>query len=202
MDIDTSMKNAFHAAGKSIVLIGFMGVGKTAVGTALKDILEVDLVDSDVIIEKEAGKSIARIFAEDGEEAFRKLEQKTILNILSNGAPVILSTGGGAFLNDDVRAIILKNSTSVWLQASKETIFERTETDLNQYGIKRPKIHVVEGTQTPTTLEQRKEIIASLLEERSSIYAECAYSVDTEAGNAEENAKSLLNKLYNLPRPQ
>ncbi|WP_458790583.1 shikimate kinase [Yoonia sp. MH D7] len=109
---------------RTVVLVGMMGSGKTAVGRALATELEVPFLDSDVAIEEAATQSIPEIFERDGEAFFRKREAEVIDRLLS-GPPVILSTGGGAFLSDRTRALIAKKAVSLWLNVDLKILWER-----------------------------------------------------------------------------
>ena len=109
---------------KTVVLVGMMGSGKTAIGKALAARLDVPFLDSDAAIEEAATVSIAEIFERDGEPFFRKREAEVIDRLLM-GAPCILSTGGGAFLTETVRAAIAEKGASVWLDASLDILWER-----------------------------------------------------------------------------
>ena len=99
---------------KNLVLTGMMGVGKSTIGRLLAKKLKVGFFYIDMIIEKNEKKSIKRIFRTDGEEFFRKIEEKTTLKILK-AKNVVIALGGGAFMNEKIRFEVLKSSTSVWL---------------------------------------------------------------------------------------
>src|SRR3990172_6033173 len=101
---------------KSIVMIGLMGCGKSAVGRRLAAKLGLPFIDADEEIEKAAGKSIEDIFAEHGEAYFREGERKVLARLLRSG-PQVLATGGGAFMNAETRAAIAHTGISVWLKA-------------------------------------------------------------------------------------
>src|SRR5581483_3692818 len=101
---------------RSVVLIGLMGAGKTAVGRRLANRLDLPFVDADTEIEEAAGQSISEIFAEHGEAYFRQGERKVIARLLEAG-PQVLATGGGAYMNADTRANIRRHGLSVWLKA-------------------------------------------------------------------------------------
>ena len=109
---------------RSVVLVGMMGSGKTAVGKALAARLGVAFLDSDAAIEEAAQASIAEIFARDGEAFFRDREAEVIARLLS-GAPAVVSTGGGAFLAERNRAAIVARGVSVWLDVPLEQLWER-----------------------------------------------------------------------------
>lgn len=109
---------------KTVVLVGMMGSGKTAVGKALAAELRVAFKDSDQEISLAANRSIAEIFERDGEPFFRSVEAK-VLERLLQGPPCVLSTGGGAFMFDSNRALISKLGISVFLSANLELLWER-----------------------------------------------------------------------------
>ncbi|MEM9425854.1 MAG: shikimate kinase [Pseudomonadota bacterium] len=109
---------------KTVAMVGMMGAGKTAIGTALAKRLHVPFLDSDAEISKAANMTIAEIFARDGEAFFRDRETEVISRLL-DGPPCILSTGGGAFLRDDNRRIISEKGTSLWLRAELDLLWQR-----------------------------------------------------------------------------
>ena len=109
---------------KTIVMVGMMGAGKTAVGRALAQRLVVPFIDSDAEIEEAAQATIAEIFERDGEAFFRTKEAQVIARLL-NGAPAVLSTGGGAFLQEVNRTRISSDGISVHLNASRDLLWER-----------------------------------------------------------------------------
>lgn len=111
---------------KTVVLVGMMGAGKTAVGTNLARRLEVPFLDSDEEIVKAANMSIAEIFERDGEPFFRRKETQVIERLLDSGR-CILSTGGGAFLSDANREMISKKGVSVWLNADLDLLWSRVK---------------------------------------------------------------------------
>ncbi|MES2847126.1 MAG: shikimate kinase [Pseudomonadota bacterium] len=109
---------------KTVVMVGMMGAGKTAVGTAVARLLGVPFVDSDDEIVRAAQRSIPEIFARDGEPFFRARETE-VLGRLLRGAPCILSTGGGAFLSPVNRDLIAESGVSVWLRADLDLLWQR-----------------------------------------------------------------------------
>lgn len=109
---------------KTVVLVGMMGAGKTAVGRTLAGQLGVEFLDSDHEIVSAANMSIAEIFARDGEPFFRDKESQVIERLLE-GTPGVLSTGGGAFLSERNRKMITQKGVSVWLDADLEILWER-----------------------------------------------------------------------------
>lgn len=109
---------------KTVVMVGMMGAGKTAVGTALARVLAVDFLDSDEEIVRAADRSIAEIFDRDGEAFFRARETE-VLGRLLRDTPCVLSTGGGAFLAEANRRLIHEVGISVWLRADLDLLWHR-----------------------------------------------------------------------------
>jgi shikimate kinase len=109
---------------KTVVMVGMMGAGKTAVGRALAARLKVPFLDSDIEIESAANMSVPEIFTRDGERFFRDKETKVIRRLL-NEERCVLSTGGGAFLAQENRAMISRRGVSVWLRADLKVLWNR-----------------------------------------------------------------------------
>ena len=113
---------------KNILLIGFMGTGKSTISRRLHKLLKMREVDTDAIIVEREGMSISDIFAEKGEEAFRNMETD-LLRELKKERNLIISCGGGMALRDENAAIMKEAGTVVWLTAKPETILKRVEHD-------------------------------------------------------------------------
>ena len=109
---------------KSLVLTGMMGVGKSTIGRLIAKRLKIKFIDVDKIIEKKEKKTIKRIFEDNGEKYFRKLEEKTTLKILKNNRSVI-ALGGGAFINKEIRQKVLSSCLSVWLKVDLDKLIKR-----------------------------------------------------------------------------
>lgn len=109
---------------KTVVMVGMMGAGKTAVGTALSRLLGVPFRDSDEEIARAADRTIAEIFERNGEPFFRARETE-VLGRLLRGEPCVLSTGGGAFLSEANRELIGRVGVSVWLRVDPELLWQR-----------------------------------------------------------------------------
>jgi len=116
-----------HHLHRSIVFVGMMGSGKTAIGRALAMRLGVAFRDSDAELETAANATIAEIFARDGEAFFRDREAEVIARLLK-AAPAVLSTGGGAFMSARNRTAISAHGVSVWLDADLDTLWDRVRT--------------------------------------------------------------------------
>jgi shikimate kinase len=148
---------------RSIVLIGLMGAGKTAVGRRLASRLELPFVDADTEIEEAAGQSIPEIFAEHGEAYFRQGERRVIARLLETG-PQVLATGGGAYMNADTRANIKAHGISVWLKAELRVLMKRVGRRDN-----RP---LLAGSDPEAVMKK-------LMAERYRIYAEAELTVES-----------------------
>jgi shikimate kinase len=120
-----------HLNGRSIVLIGLMGAGKTTVGRRLASRLHLPFVDADHEIEEAAGKSIPEIFEEHGEQYFRDGERRVIDRLLQDGTRV-LATGGGAYMNAETRDAIARNGIALWLKADFDLLMKRVRRRSNR----------------------------------------------------------------------
>jgi shikimate kinase len=166
-----------------LFLIGYRGTGKTAVARELAAVLDCQWVDTDELIEREAGKTIAEIFAEDGEEWFRELEARTVA-VLCGKRGMIVALGGGAVLREENRTAITAAGPVVWLTAGVDTILARLASD-------------------PTTASRRPNLttggraeIESLLAVRTPLYRECAtLVVNTEGKTPAEVAAEIVANL-------
>ncbi len=119
-------KTREYVLKKTVVMVGMMGAGKTAVGRALAQLLGVSFLDSDHEIEAAANMTVPEIFARDGEPFFRAREAE-VINRLLQGPPCVLSTGGGAFLAPQNRATISHHGLAVWLNADIELLWNRVK---------------------------------------------------------------------------
>lgn len=146
---------------KTVVMVGMMGAGKTAVGRAVAAKLDVPFLDSDAEIEAAANLSVPEIFTRDGEVFFRKRETEVIARLLDT-AQGILSTGGGAFLAQANRDVISKRGVSVWLDAELDLLWNRV-----RHKDTRPLLR----TRDP------KATLAALYAERVPLYAQSDIAV-------------------------
>lgn len=112
------------AIDKPVVLVGMMGVGKTSIGRKLAERLGLPFADADEEIELAAGLSVAEIFERFGEPYFRDGERRVIARLIE-GRPKVIATGGGAFINDETRELILNATHSIWLDADVDILVER-----------------------------------------------------------------------------
>ncbi|MDF1620565.1 shikimate kinase [Pseudothioclava nitratireducens] len=169
---------------KSIVLVGMMGAGKTAVGTALARQLGVAFLDSDEEIVRAAQMSVAEIFARDGEPFFRARESEVIERLMS-GPPAVVSTGGGAFLFENNRETIGRMGVSVWLRADLDLLWNR---------VKHKNTRPLLRTSDP------KATLRDLLAAREPSYGLAQVVVDAEpALSVEEMATKVAQALKGVP---
>ena len=150
---------------RTVVMVGMMGCGKTAIGRALADRLNVPFLDSDAEIEAAANAAITEIFTRDGEAFFRKREAEVIGRLLT-GPAGILSTGGGAFMQSVNRAAIDELAVSVWLDAPLPLLWERV-----RHKDTRPLLQTADPLATLT----------EIFHDRSPIYAEAGIHVDVKS---------------------
>ncbi len=163
---------------RNIVLVGFMGTGKTTIGRLLSEKTGMTLLDMDSMIEERAGKSINEIFAEEGEPHFRALERE-MAQELSAGNGHVISTGGGIVLNSDNIADFETSGLVVCLLASAETVLDRVRHD----------------TTRPLLAGDKEAKIVELLESRKPLYEAVAHKIDTN-GLAPETIAEQIIGLY------
>jgi shikimate kinase len=169
---------------KTVVMVGMMGAGKTAVGTALARLLAVEFRDSDEEIIRAANRSIAEIFERDGEAFFRARESEVIARLL-RGPPCVLSTGGGAFLAEANRRLIHDIGVSVWLRADLDLLWQRV-----RHKTTRPLLR------TPNP----RETLRKLYEMRLPNYARADLTVDASPDlSVEDMAERVLQALRGRP---
>lgn len=167
---------------RNIILTGFMGTGKTAVGKELSRLLDIKLLDVDTEIEKSENMSINEIFGRFGEQRFREIETETI-KMLSRNSNVIISTGGGAVLRQENMDALRKNGIIICLTATAETILERTDNNSD-----RPLLKV----QDPL------EKINELLRFRKPYYEKADVVIDTEGKNPLQISEEIVEKIRKI----
>lgn len=167
---------------RPIVLVGMMGVGKSSVGRKLAQALGLQFIDADDAIEEAAQMTIPEIFATYGEAYFRDGERRVIARLLEpgRGKPAVIATGGGAFVNDQTRALILERGIAVWLDCDADTLYERIGRKGN-----RPLLQQGDP----------REILARLRIEREPFYAEAPIKV--MSGNG-PHARTLAQVLKGI----
>jgi len=165
-----------HSLSKNIVITDFMGTGKTSVGRAVADRLGHEFVDMDLVIEARAGKPIARIFAEDGEPEFRRMESG-LCEELSAREGLVIATGGGALVNPANRARMMASGIVVCLTCSVDEILRRVDGNAD-----RPLLAVAD----------RRTQIERLLETRRQAYTAVPWQIDTTALAIEEVTDHMI----------
>ena len=164
---------------RNIILVGFMASGKTSVGRALAGRSGWAFIDADDVIVARAGKPIHRIFAEDGEPAFRDLESSVIADLCA-GERQVIASGGGAFVSEQNHEAMLAGGRVFFLSASPATILRRVQEE-DAGGPIRPLLAV----------EDPEARIAELLAQRAPAYAQAHHTVDTDALTAAEVAAEI-----------
>ena len=164
---------------KSLVLTGMMGVGKSTIGRLLAKKLRFKFIDVDRLIERQEKRSIKKIFDVDGEEYFRKIEEKVTLKILKNKSSII-ALGGGAFINNEIRKEIIKNCCSIWLNLSLELLIKRYKRNN-----KRP---LLEGKNLESEVKK-------ILQSRKKIYALANFKINCDNMNKKDVVQKILD-LY------
>jgi shikimate kinase len=172
---------------KTVVLVGMMGSGKTAVGKALAARLGVDFLDSDAEIEAAANMTIAEIFERDGEPFFRRKETQVIDRLLDSHRG-ILSTGGGAFLAEANRRMISERGVSVWLNADLDLLWTRV-----RHKDTRPLLRTANPRATLAEIYDRRVPIYALAD--LTVVAHPDYSVDDMAGKVIETLRTRPDVL-------
>lgn len=149
--------------GRSIVLVGLMGAGKSTVGRRLAQKLGLEFTDADAEIERAAGKTVPDIFRDHGEAYFREGERKVIARLLESG-PQVLATGGGAFMNEETRKNIARLGISVWLKADMDLLMKRVRRRDN-----RPLLKA----------EDPDAVMRQLIAERYPVYGQADVTVES-----------------------
>lgn len=168
-----------NSLAKPIVLVGLMGVGKSTVGRKLAEMLDSDFVDADEEIEKAAQRSISEIFEEFGEAYFRDGERRVIGRLMEESRGVI-ATGGGAFINEETRALILENAIAVWIHSDIDTLVERTAR---------------KDTRPLLKNGDPKEILTRLFNEREPFYSQAPIKVTSKNAPHCETAEAILKAI-------
>ena len=164
---------------RPVVLVGLMGVGKSTVGRKLADMIQRDFVDADSEIEDAAQRSIAEIFETYGEAVFRDGERRVIARLIEERRGVI-ATGGGAFVDDETRSLILEQAIAVWIDCDIDTLVERT-------GRRKTRPLLKNG--------DPKEILTRLHAQRAPLYAEAQVRIVSENGPHQQTAMRILEAI-------
>ena len=153
-----------------------MGSGKTSIGLIISQKLNRNFIDIDQEIEKNLDMKISEIFMTKGEEYFRKIEEKTTLNLLKKKNNVI-SLGGGAFLNNSIKDEVLKNHISFWLNWNPQTLVNR----------------IYKNDKRPMTYNATKNDLIEMINKRSKVYSKALYKIDCDNLSKNKIVEKILN---------
>ena len=180
----TAARTQGFTPGRTIVLVGLMGAGKTKIGRRLASRLHLPFFDSDTEIETAAGETIEEIFRYRGESVFRDGEHRVIARLLTR--PIhVLATGGGAFMDPATRALIARRAVSVWLRADLDVLVARVARRNN-----RPLLQTRDS----------RAVLAELIERRHPIYAEADVTIDSGEGPVELTTTRVISALRGSAR--
>jgi shikimate kinase/shikimate kinase/3-dehydroquinate synthase len=163
---------------KNLVFLGMMGSGKSSIGSLIAKKLQLNFIDIDNVIENELGLSIKKIFETKGENYFRKFEEKITLKKLKSSSTVI-SLGGGAFSNKEIRKEVIKNHISFWLNWSDDILLNRIKNSKKR----------------PLAFNSSENEIIDLIKKRSNIYSKALYKIECDNLTKNEIVKEIL-KIY------
>jgi shikimate kinase/shikimate kinase/3-dehydroquinate synthase len=163
---------------KNLVFLGMMGSGKSSIGSLIAKKLQLNFIDIDNVIENELGLSIKKIFETKGENYFRKFEEKTTLKKLKSSSTVI-SLGGGAFSNKEIRKEVIKNHISFWLNWHNDILLNRIKNSKKR----------------PLAFNSSENEIIDLIKKRSNIYSKALYKIECDNLTKNEIVKEIL-KIY------
>ena len=155
-----------------------MGSGKSSIGSLIAKKLQLNFIDIDNVIENELGLSVKKIFETKGENYFRKFEEKTTLKKLKSSSTVI-SLGGGAFSNKEIRKEVIKNHISFWLNWSNDILLNRIKNSKKR----------------PLAFNSSENEIIDLIKKRSNIYSKALYKIECDNLTKKEIVKEILKNL-------
>ncbi|MDD1497985.1 shikimate kinase [Agrobacterium sp. CNPSo 3708] len=169
---------------RNIVFVGLMGAGKSAIGRSVAQQLRIPFIDTDDEIERVSRMTISELFASYGEDEFRALETRVIKRLL-RGGPKVVSTGGGAFINENTRRHIKRGGVSLWLKADLEVLWERVNKRDHRPLLK---------TENP------KATLAALMEKRYPIYCEADVTIESRDVRKDIIATEVLEAIASLTK--
>ncbi|MBO9579395.1 MAG: shikimate kinase [Sphingobium sp.] len=176
------LRNDKYAEGDvkaSLVLVGLMGVGKSTIGRRLAARLGLPFVDADEEIERAAGMPIQEIFDRHGEAAFRDGERRVIARLI-DGTPKVIATGGGAFVNEQTRTLILDKATAIWLDADIEILVGRVS--------RRDGRPLLKG-------KDPREVLTRLAAERSPFYEQAPIRVRSTDSPHDATVEAIVEAI-------
>ena len=163
---------------ENLIFLGMMGSGKSSIGLLIAKKLKLTFVDIDKEIEKELGMSIKKIFETKGEDYFREYEEKITLKKLKLES-VVISLGGGAFTNKNIRKEILKNHISFWLKVNDQVLLNRIKN----------------SEKRPLAIKLTSNELIDLIKKRSNIYSKALYEIKCDNNTKNEIVEKIL-KIY------
>tara|TARA_B100001057_G_scaffold79837_1_gene74979 strand:- start:1688 stop:2200 length:513 start_codon:yes stop_codon:yes gene_type:complete len=163
---------------ENLVFLGMMGSGKSSIGLLVSKKLNIDFIDVDDEIEKKVGLKIPKIFENHGENYFREIEEITTLKSLKR-KKVLISLGGGAFLNNKIKKEVLENHISFWLNWDTKTLINR----------------IKDSKKRPIAIRSSKNEIEELIKKRSIIYSKAMYKIECEDLSKSEIVRKII-KTY------
>ncbi|WP_296103306.1 shikimate kinase [uncultured Agrobacterium sp.] len=169
---------------RNLVFVGLMGAGKSAIGRSAAQQMRVPFVDTDDEIERVSRMTISELFATYGEDEFRALETRVIKRLL-RGGPKVVSTGGGAFINENTRRHIKRGGVSLWLKADLEILWERVNKRDHRPLLK---------TENP------KATLAALMEKRYPIYREADITIESRDVRKDIITTEVLEAIASITR--
>ncbi|MEI6484960.1 MAG: shikimate kinase [Sphingomonadales bacterium] len=167
------------AALRPITLVGLMGAGKSSIGKRLAARIGLPFVDADTEIETAAGMTISEMFERFGEAHFRDGERRVIARLI-DGTPKVIATGGGAFMAEETRSLILARTHAVWLDADIATLVDRVRR---------------RGTRPLLKGKDPGEVLRALAEVRNPVYALAPIRVASKAGPHHETVEAIVSAL-------
>ena len=163
---------------ENLVFLGMMGSGKSSIGSIISKKLNIDFIDIDEEIEKNLGMTISKIFEIKGERYFRKIEETITLKILKK-SKMVISLGGGAFLNNKIKKEILDNHISFWLNWDMKSLINR----------------IKDSKKRPVAFNATTNELSNLIKKRSIVYSKAMYKIDCENLSKNEVVNNIL-KIY------
>jgi len=165
---------------KNIVFLGMMGSGKSSIGFLVSKRLQLDFIDIDDYIERNLGMKISEIFKSKGESFFRQIEEKIALKILKRNN-IVISLGGGSFLNKNIRKEVLINHLSFWLKLNSQTLINR----------------IINNKKRPLAIGATEEQLNNLIKKRSNIYSKALFKINCNGLTKAEVVKKVINIYEN-----
>ena len=163
---------------ENLVFLGMMGSGKSSIGLLVAKKLKLNFIDIDNEIENDLGKTIKKVFEEKGEDFFRKIEEKITLKKLKL-SPVVISLGGGAFANKNIRKEVLKDHLSFWLNWNNKTLLNRIKNSKKR----------------PLAFNSSNNELIELIKKRSYIYSKALFEIKCDNLTKDEIVDKII-KIY------